>query len=439
MRKYKSLLLIFLTGLVLRIAAIGPVHTQAYSTDEAEYIGIARMLVEQGEFIDSNGELAKRSPLFPFFLSYLFRLFGSGLLIPQVIGCFISSFAIYLVYVLSFRLWNNHQAALIASSAVAFYPGLIFCAGILQTENVYIVFFLLAFILAIQLTQSASITTAVLLGLVSALAALTRAVFFGFFPILLLMIWYVGWKNSLSITRYIIVAFIIWCLFLSPWITRNYKIFDAFVPISSWGGSSLIIGNNPYATGTWRVKEGYDKWYNEQAIKRGINNLSELNEVEKNSLSKDIAIEWMRSNPGKIIELAFKKAHMFSVYPATHTDRIIWIQLIAVIIDFLLLIGVILGIFIAPKSQKRTLLIACAVLFFFLLQVILHAEARYRLPLIPLISIFFGWGMIPLFDKQQREFFRSSKRKITTAGILIGFVIIIYTGTGIMFLTGLIK
>jgi hypothetical protein len=198
----------------------------------------------------------------------------------------------------------------------------------------------------------------------------------------------------------------------------------------------LLIGNNPYATGTWSVKKGFDNWYEERALEYGISDISKLDEVQKNSLNRKIAVDYMIKNPWETIKITVKKAHMFLIYPATHTDDNIPIQLTAVILEFLLWIGVAVGITAIPKFNRNVILVIAAILFFSLIQMILHAEARYRLPLVPLLCLYFGWGAYVLTNKQEIKTVYSSKRKLNTVTILIGTLILVYAYTGILFFKG---
>lgn len=438
MKQHYILLFILIVSFALRLAAIGPVHVEKYSSDEIEYIGIARYLAQGGEFVDSNGDKAIRAPLYPFILSYIFLIFDENLLPPQIFGCVLSSIAVLLSYLLCIQLWKNKKVALIAAGVVALYPGLIICAGMIQTENLYIVLFLLSLLFAIRISDHPTLFVAIGLGVCAALAALTRAVFFGFFPILLISAWFITRKNSLNISKYIVLSVIVWCLVLSPWVIRNYNLFQTLVPISSGGGNSLLTGNSPFATGTWRVENGFEKWYKERAEENGYTNITELNEVQLSSLSRTLALEYIITHPWQTIQLTLKKAHIFWIYPATHTDNNIPIQLIAVIFDFLFLLVALLGVVTAPKLHRHILIIMSAILFFFLIQIILHAEARFRLPLIPLLCLFFGWGTTIFTDKKKFVSMLSSKKKLITYGLLITGITIIYVYTGILFLNGLI-
>jgi hypothetical protein len=46
-----------------------------------------------------------------------------------------------------------------------------------------------------------------------------------------------------------LVAVIMAFAVVAPWSIRNYRVFDAFVPISTNGGGVFYLANNPLATG----------------------------------------------------------------------------------------------------------------------------------------------------------------------------------------------
>ena len=432
----KSLLIVLVFALVIRLASYGPFHSGGYTSDEREYIYLAHKVADGQQFIDSNGESSKRSPLYPILLGYVFKLFGDSLWLPHILGCVLGTVIIYLGYKLMSNLWTDQSVALLASVTMTFYPGLMIYAGLLQTESLYMMLFLLALIFTYRMVGDGGAGNAILLGIVSGLEAMTRAVFLGFFPILLLFVWWSRRRNGIGDGSPIVLALAFFVLVLTPWTLRNYQLHGAFIPISTWGGQSLLIGNNPYATGTWSVKQGFDQWYKEEAARFGVADINSLSEVAVGRLDKTIAADYIISHPAHTLWLAAKKAFMFLVYPITNSDSYLPTQAAATAFDFLIYVGAAVG-FVATWSERHRLVpIYAALLFFMLVQVVLHSEARYRLPIIPLLSMFFGLGASVVANKQKRlEFLAPSGRK-TAAGILIGMVGIVYACTGWFFLTG---
>jgi hypothetical protein len=102
-----------------------------------------------------------------------------------------------------------------------------------------------------------------------------------------------------SILRLAPVA-VVSLLTLMPWIARNYQVYGEFVPISITGGSNFYQGNNPDVIPLMRA--GYDvQWTS-----------PEHQEQDPNTPAGDrervqIALDWLRANPGTIPELLWIK------------------------------------------------------------------------------------------------------------------------------------
>ncbi|MBI4534929.1 MAG: glycosyltransferase family 39 protein [Ignavibacteriae bacterium] len=435
----RDILFVALLSLVVRVLAIVPVHANGYTSDEREYIYMAGRLAAGDEFIDSNGERSTRAPLFPYVLSVTLRVFGNDLFIPYLVGCLFGTAVVILTFVLTMYIWGDRASALIASAATALYPGLVIYSSVLQTETLYIMFMLTALLFAVKMIESPTLVDAIVLAAASGLASLTRAVFLGFFPLLLLLIGWSRWREGKTgAGKLLAVAFAVWVLVLSPWTIRNYNIHGILIPVSSGSGNSLLTGNNPFATGTWRLEDGFGHWFQEKANERGIGNIADLSEIDRNSLSGEIALSYIASNPGHVLYLAVKKAYMFWIFPITNSDSNIPLQAVATGAEFVLYIGTVVGIVAAWNQRRRMIPIWGAALIFFMIQVVLHCESRFRLPLTPLICLSFGLGSSILLDRRRRGELLASQRNRVAIALLSTVVILAYGFAGWLFLRGII-
>ncbi len=432
---HRNLVLIACVALGVRLTFVFPVHANGYTSDEREYVSMASRLAEGNAFVDSNGERSTRAPLFPFFLAILFEATGNSVVIAHIVGCILGTLVVVLGYLLCRQAWGDQRVALISAAVMAVYPGLVIYSGLLQTETLYCVFFLLALWYAYMVKTSPTSLTMVALGLASGLAALTRVVFLVFFPLLLLLVWKREWQPGPTAGK-IVLSVAVFCLVLAPWTVRNYRLYHAVIPISSGGGNSLLTGNNPFATGTWRVEQGFEQWYDRQARRLNIPDPVALNEVERSSLSGRIAREYIVSHPLDVLRLMAKKAHIFFVYPITHSDSLVPLQAFAVGCDFLLLAGGIIGLIGSLSLRGQRNILYAALAFFSLTQIILHSEARFRLPLVPILSMFFGVGLVTVADRDRRRgFFMVAKN--TRALFILGITLLLTYGvTAVLFLNG---
>ena len=425
-------------ALALRLVAVPGVHRVQYTSDEREYLHMSRQILDRGVFEDSNGDRAVRAPLFPIVLSGLLFLGGGGLALPHIVGCLVGTLVVALVYELAMQIWADHRAALASSLIAAVYPGLVVYSTLLQTETLYIAFFLAALIFFYRLEQSLQIRWAVLCGIACGLAALTRAVAAGFIVVLFLVLLYQERARLGPALKAGAVLLLASILVILPWTIRNTVLLGSVVPVASGGGSSLLTGNNPYAIGTYRVREGFDEWFRAKALENGVADISKLNESERSALSAKVAREYMTSHPLETVLLAVKKSYIFWVYPILHTDSYVPLQLLAVGCDAVLLTLFALGAIGTGFLKGRLLPVWSAVLFFWLVQAVLHSESRFRLPLIPLLAIFGGWGALLIWRGSRLKHFLQSRARRRMAACALAGVVGLYALTGVLFLRGIV-
>lgn len=441
----KSLLLhpmmsfIVFVALVVRLVAVPLAHAHGYyMSDERQYVNMAHRVLDGKGFVSDNGELSTIAPLYIFMLAGIFKVFGPSLVVPHVLGCILGTIMVILIALLSLYVFKNESVALMAAGVAAIYPSFVIYSGLLVTETLYVALFLSSFLIAYRMMDKTNIGFGLLLGLVSGLATLTRAVFFGFFPFLLLLTWWVRKRVSKSGIKDLLIASIVWCLLLAPWTIRNYDVHHTFIPVSTGGGKVLLTGNNPFAPQSWRAG-GFEEWTREEAAKRGVPSLNALSEVELFSIYKDIALDYMVSHPFATFLLAIQKAHIFWVYPVANTASNIPVQLLVTSADFLLYLGAAIGLATCWQYRQRLLPIFVGIVFFFAVQVVFHAEARFRLPLVPFLCLLFGYAAMVLTDRHRRRDFLVHKRWVTVSSVAACSIIGVYLYTGVLFLTGKIS
>lgn len=393
----RRLLIVAAVAWALRLAAVIPVHAEGPTSDERDYLRLAARVAGGESFVDGDGEYSKRAPLLPLVLGTVQRIAGDALWPQYLLNAFLGALVVLLVGRLALDIWKNETVAAAAAWGSALYPGLVIYGAVLQTETLYIVLLLLACTLAVRLRDGAGVGTAAVLGLVGGLAALTRAAFLPFF-LLLAIPAASGPGGGVRRFREPAIALGVFLLVLAPWTWRNYRVHEAFVPVSSVSGQLFLIGNNPYATGTWSTRPGFDAWYRAEAAKRGVEDPGIRQEVERDRLAARIGTDYVLAHPGEAVRGVVRKAHIFWVYPITHSDPAVPLQGVAVLADALLYLAALFGAVRMTGGRRRLLPVVAAIAFFFGLSLVLHAEARYRLPLVPFFCLFAAWSALPVGD-----------------------------------------
>jgi hypothetical protein len=119
-----------------------------------------------------------------------------------------------------------------------------------------------------------------------------------------LFLWSFGSRMAAVKSSAIMAVVCVACIL--PWTIRNYVVFDTFVPVKSSAGWNLLEGNHPYANGV-AFGSGFDKVFSEEEFRR----LKNLSEVEENKAMQRKAIEFIKADPPRFIQLTIKRMYYY--------------------------------------------------------------------------------------------------------------------------------
>jgi len=157
---------------------------------------------------------------------------------------------------------------------------------------------------------------------------------------------------------------------LLPWAIRNHSVTGHWVLTSLWSGPSLYDGLNPQATGASDMQFFDDE-----------KTLLRMSEYEMNQHYKARAIEFARQNPGRALELAFKKAGLFLAPVPNFIKPAGWVPVaICAGLWLLMLVTVVAGIFSRQWDAAGLLVTLGPMLLFLLVHMVFVGSVRYRLP-----------------------------------------------------------
>jgi hypothetical protein len=171
-------------------------------------------------------------------------------------------------------------------------------------------------------------------------------------------------------------------LTIAPWVYRNYMCFRAFVPIRSNFGIEFAVGNNP---------ENHDgTTYGGSRIHPSLNDverekLKALGEVAYNRLKLDETTAWIMAHPAKFAELTARRlvSFWFPIGDAAWGPKTlvpIWVKSAALGVVTLLAFGGLGWLFVVRHPYR--LLIAGIFFGPSLPYIISHVFIRYRYPLL---------------------------------------------------------
>jgi hypothetical protein len=231
------------------------------------------------------------------------------------------------------------------------------------------------------------------------------------------------------------LAFSVWCLVLVPWTVRNFTVHQEIVPVSTFSGRALLTGSNPFAHGTAKLDPGFNGWLDAQLRARGLHPEETRPEGKRVAAEQAIAIDYARTHPARYLILAVQKAYIFWIYPITYGQDSRLFQASFMVCDILLLIGVLFGAVVGSTRHVSLLVLSTPIVYFTGMTMLLYAEARFRLPVLPLLCIIAA-GSSTLLDAgwRQRILSYSINRWLLMGGVTL--VIALYALTALLFLGG---
>lgn len=334
------LLLIGISCAILYVAYLS-FFNRVLFFDEQEYLTLANNLLRTGVYGLSPGvPSAARAPGYVLFIVPVVALgLGKpGIVFLQVL---LWGAAVYLAGAISCRL-RGKEAAGLAVLLGLLYP---LCSVVSLTIYPQILtgFFVLLIVWIIFRQRSlASFTTrtAVLTGTIIGLSVLVTPILLlvltGFLAVLTIFFW--------SRFRGTVVAILMCCCVLAPWVGRNWVVLGT-PSISTIVGFNLIYANSENASPELGTAVNIDKY--SDAV-RG------MNEVDTDRAFRDFALRWIYNNPSAAIKLYVGKFVQFFGYSEVIKTPVAGVDLfqnvVAVAYYPLLLASFIGVIFLAAKS-----------------------------------------------------------------------------------------
>lgn len=232
--------------------------------DSFHFMSLARALLAGRGFAPdavNATDAAFRPPLYVFFLSGVFGLFGDSELAVRVIQALLGAGSALLVAAMAARIFGR-KAAWLAGLLVAFHPHLVLQSGWILSESLFTFLYLAALFFFVQTIGYggqpgfATSSTAgrdgrwpraapALAGLSLGLSILCRPTPMLAIPILAIAIFLIHRKSPRPALARAAVFGACCVLVVAPWIIRGRVLYHAWIPVSTNGEFTLYLGNSP--------------------------------------------------------------------------------------------------------------------------------------------------------------------------------------------------
>lgn len=293
------------------------------------------------------------------------------------------------ILLLLFKLTSKFFTKKIAYIACWIYvliPEFIYSTLVFNSIVIYHLLVLLSFLLLYKIEKKGFRTVdTVILSLIFITLIYFRPEFALF--VLFVLIWFLikrKFKNALLMGAVIVI-------FATPWIIRNYNVFNKFVPMTTTSGLNFYRGNNNLYLGNWGDNYIIEK------IKENSSNPNY--EVIMNDIYTQYSFEIIKSNPFKFVkDAAIKFVYYISVNPNEINSLnpayfIPWI--------FVLLLAL-YGIY-KTYDFKKYMFFYLFFIYSILIAVIFLPLPRYQILMKILLLPFAGFGIFSLLPRRLRS------------------------------------
>ena len=345
-----------------------------------------------------EGPTAFMAPGYVFLLYGAQSLFGgAGFAGLQFVQAIVGAACVWLLYGIVARFFDSLTAA-VAAIILALHPAHAYLTTYMHPIVLSTCLLLASIFFLIRLRDSPNARNALLLGVTFGIALLTEPAILCIAPaIALAMIT----TTELPVARrfmWIGIAIGIAVIVVSPWTIRNYIVFERFVPVKSPLGYLVWAGNHEGASGVlpYVRDDGTVGHVNERVPEEVREKIYRMSEPDAYAALGRVALVHMLNYPGETAVRMMKKASYYWVFPywiidPADKDRpyLAHIRRPEEVFWFLLLIPAIAGVAIRRDRVMAMLytLLPCACFTALYAITNVGSNARYRLPIEPLIIV----------------------------------------------------
>ncbi len=353
-----------------------------------------------------------RAPLYAYLLAGIQAIFGNHWLIPRLLNLFADLGTIILLFKLGKRL-KSDSTGFIAALIWAISGSVIYFSGeILMTSLACLLF--TAFLYSIlSMSDKPSLTCAVFSAVWLTLLCMLRPNFLLFVPLNVLFFVWLKMAHKLpskTTAIYIILHLSAILLILSPVTIANYRAADELLAVSAQGGVNFYIGNVRGASGWSSELPGAGSTWDEENARRIASEHAgrKLSHAASSTEFWKMGLEEILTDPLAWVKLMGKKTLLYLSILEIGNNRplsLAWNSSGVLNILRWLSLGFFLPFAMIGWIQNRKLrnfnIMAIYAILFSASILIFFINSRYRLPLLPVLSIFAASGVVWLKDNWQ--------------------------------------
>lgn len=394
-RARASFFWMFIIALVLRLGLIVIGHTYKFKTIDDNFsfgweMGRIGRALAQGQgfsnpFNEVTGPTAWEPPLYPFIIAGVFKLCGvytrASALVLLAINSVFSALTCIPIFLIAKRCFSDKVAVWTAWTWALLPSVMYWCTRWVWETSLAALLLATIFWLTLVMEERDGVKPWLIFGLLWGVSALTNTSLLAFLPFSALWIWYHRVKRRKRLAGGIVIASLVFCACITPWLVRNYRTFGTFVFIRSNFGAELRLGNGPGANGMWM------EFLHPTQNVRQMQLYKQMGEIAYVAERKREAIAYIRADYPRFADLSLRRF----IYYWGGLPRLAENPLLAPFKDSVFLASSVLAFWglgrALRKKQPGAWLFFWLIISFPLIYYVVFPHPRYRHPIEPELGI----------------------------------------------------
>jgi len=355
-------------------------------------------------------------PLYPYFLGFIYFLFGHDIFAAKVAQFLIGSLSCGIIYLIGRRIFNR-AIGILASIMLVFYAMVIYFEGFFVSAFLAIFLNSLIILALLSINDRPHWIKWIIVGFLIGLSSLASASILVFLPFIIF--W--AFKSFKNISKpklaiYLATLLLAVSLAIAPVTVRNYIVGKDFVPVTAHGGITFYAGNNPLSDGSFHLPKEIgtsviDSKKNTKIIAERITK-RKLKPSEISKFWFEQGLMFIKKEPYKFIRLTLKKLFLFwnaneipDVLPMFFFKQYAPLLRLPLFNFSIICPLALFGMLLCVRLKRPDVhLLYLFIVSIFLSTIIYFVNSRYRLLVVPCLVIFAAvalyWFYIKLISKK---------------------------------------
>ncbi|MBP7056302.1 MAG: glycosyltransferase family 39 protein [Candidatus Omnitrophica bacterium] len=376
------------------------------------------MEILKGNWLGDSAIYIYRMPLYVYFLSLVYYLFGHSYLAVYIFQSIVGALTCVVVYRIG-SIYFTPIAGLTGGLLTAFYGPFLYYTGMLVGETLGIFLTCLSFLFLLFFQKKSKYVNLFIAGILMGLSMLARGNMLIVLPFVIFWLIVILRKEKIiKLVVSIVITLIGVLIAITPIIIRNYVIEKDVVPITALGGLNIYIGNAYGSDGKYHIvpKVGNSA---ETMVRDSIRVAEDAagRKLKPSEVSNFWLRETMKSikehGVGYLLPLLFKKLVLFwNSYELPDIWDYYFIRnyipvLNLPFINFSIISALAsIGICFSWPRRKDLSLLFTIVLGYMISLIAVFIISRYRAQVVPFLSVPAGFAIASLFNLKRIGFKR---------------------------------